>query len=198
MKRRQMFLVFLSHPKKGPSSEWRLVQCDRVVRVVCAWGAREIERRVARGISLQFSEQRERDPSFSHFGCCSRTLCLLSLPSAVPASDGPDELVATTSTGYGALTAPRRPCTSPREDLTACIIHGGVFPRYCQLAANGRQGTGPCSARPFRVAGGARANMEVLNINVGILGHVDSGKTSLVKALSTVLSTASLDKNPQV
>lgn len=41
-------------------------------------------------------------------------------------------------------------------------------------------------------------NMEVLNINVGILGHVDSGKTSLVKALSTVLSTASLDKNPQV
>ncbi|CAN0530263.1 unnamed protein product, partial [Ectocarpus sp. 12 AP-2014] len=39
--------------------------------------------------------------------------------------------------------------------------------------------------------------MDVLNINVGILGHVDSGKTSLVKALSTVLSTASLDKNPQ-
>lgn len=40
--------------------------------------------------------------------------------------------------------------------------------------------------------------MEVLNINVGVLGHVDSGKTSLVKALSTVLSTAALDKNPQV
>ncbi|KAJ1450190.1 putative selenocysteine-specific elongation factor, selB [Pelagophyceae sp. CCMP2097] len=36
-----------------------------------------------------------------------------------------------------------------------------------------------------------------LNINVGIMGHVDSGKTSLVKALSTTLSTASLDKNPQ-
>jgi selenocysteine-specific elongation factor len=35
------------------------------------------------------------------------------------------------------------------------------------------------------------------NINVGILGHVDSGKTSLVKALSTSLSTAALDKNPQ-
>jgi selenocysteine-specific elongation factor len=29
------------------------------------------------------------------------------------------------------------------------------------------------------------------------LGHVDSGKTSLVKALSTSLSTAALDKNPQ-
>ena len=38
---------------------------------------------------------------------------------------------------------------------------------------------------------------EVLNVNVGVLGHVDSGKTSLVKALSTLLSTASLDKNPQ-
>lgn len=37
----------------------------------------------------------------------------------------------------------------------------------------------------------------ILNINVGILGHVDSGKTSLVKALSTSLSTAALDKHPQ-
>lgn len=36
-----------------------------------------------------------------------------------------------------------------------------------------------------------------LNLNVGIMGHVDSGKTSLVKALSTTLSTAALDKNPQ-
>lgn len=37
----------------------------------------------------------------------------------------------------------------------------------------------------------------VLNVNIGILGHVDSGKTSLVKALSTLLSTAALDKHPQ-
>lgn len=37
----------------------------------------------------------------------------------------------------------------------------------------------------------------MLNVNVGILGHVDSGKTSLSKALSTVSSTASFDKNPQ-
>ena len=36
-----------------------------------------------------------------------------------------------------------------------------------------------------------------LNVNVGILGHVDSGKTSLARALSTRLSTASLDKHPQ-
>ena len=37
----------------------------------------------------------------------------------------------------------------------------------------------------------------VLNFNVGVLGHVDCGKTSLSKALSTVASTASFDKNPQ-
>lgn len=37
----------------------------------------------------------------------------------------------------------------------------------------------------------------VLNINVGVLGHVDSGKTSLSKALSTTASTACYDKNPQ-
>jgi len=37
----------------------------------------------------------------------------------------------------------------------------------------------------------------ITNINVGVLGHVDSGKTSLVKALSTHLSTASLDKSKQ-
>lgn len=36
-----------------------------------------------------------------------------------------------------------------------------------------------------------------LNINVGLLGHVDSGKTSLSKALSKVSSTAAFDKNPQ-
>ena len=30
--------------------------------------------------------------------------------------------------------------------------------------------------------------MATLNFNVGVLGHVDSGKTSLAKALSTVAS----------
>ena len=39
--------------------------------------------------------------------------------------------------------------------------------------------------------------METLNFNVGILGHVDSGKTSLAQTLSTVASTAAFDKNPQ-
>lgn len=38
---------------------------------------------------------------------------------------------------------------------------------------------------------------DVYNINVGVLGHVDSGKTSLVAALSDVLSVAALDKHPQ-
>ena len=36
-----------------------------------------------------------------------------------------------------------------------------------------------------------------LNINIGVMGHVDSGKTSLVKTLSTILSTAALDKHKQ-
>ena len=38
---------------------------------------------------------------------------------------------------------------------------------------------------------------QFLNFNVGILGHVDSGKTTLAKAVSTVASTAAFDKNPQ-
>jgi selenocysteine-specific elongation factor len=37
----------------------------------------------------------------------------------------------------------------------------------------------------------------VVNISIAITGHVDAGKTSLVRALSTELSTAALDKNPQ-
>ena len=37
----------------------------------------------------------------------------------------------------------------------------------------------------------------VLNFNIGVLGHIDSGKTSLAKALSSTASTASFDKNPQ-
>lgn len=36
-----------------------------------------------------------------------------------------------------------------------------------------------------------------LNINVGILGHVDSGKTTLARALSEIKSTAAFDKHPQ-
>lgn len=39
--------------------------------------------------------------------------------------------------------------------------------------------------------------MSILNLNIGILGHVDSGKTSLAKVLSSTSSTACFDKNPQ-
>ena len=38
---------------------------------------------------------------------------------------------------------------------------------------------------------------KTININIGILGHVDSGKTSLSKLLSSIASTAAFDKNPQ-
>lgn len=41
------------------------------------------------------------------------------------------------------------------------------------------------------------ASQRLININVGVLGHVDSGKTTLCRALSTKASTASFDKNPQ-
>ncbi|XP_007666510.2 selenocysteine-specific elongation factor [Ornithorhynchus anatinus] len=35
------------------------------------------------------------------------------------------------------------------------------------------------------------------NVNVGVLGHIDSGKTALARALSTTASTAAFDKQPQ-
>ncbi|KAJ3337979.1 hypothetical protein HDU93_000242 [Gonapodya sp. JEL0774] len=51
------------------------------------------------------------------------------------------------------------------------------------------------------VSSGSEAELtksqRILNFNVGILGHVDSGKTALAKALSTVASTAAFDKNPE-
>lgn len=36
-----------------------------------------------------------------------------------------------------------------------------------------------------------------LSISVALMGHVDSGKTSLARSLSQILSTAALDKSPQ-
>ena len=53
------------------------------------------------------------------------------------------------------------------------------------------------SSKPGASTTGTTKKSKFLNVNIGILGHVDSGKTSLVKALSTSLSTAALDKNPQ-
>uniref|UniRef100_A0A3B4B9C7 Selenocysteine-specific elongation factor n=1 Tax=Periophthalmus magnuspinnatus TaxID=409849 RepID=A0A3B4B9C7_9GOBI len=43
----------------------------------------------------------------------------------------------------------------------------------------------------------AEHRTKTLNFNVGVLGHVDSGKTSLARALSSTASTAAFDKNPQ-
>lgn len=40
-------------------------------------------------------------------------------------------------------------------------------------------------------------NLMATNFNVGLLGHVDSGKTTLARALSSIASTAAFDKNPQ-
>uniref|UniRef100_A0A8C6TZX5 Eukaryotic elongation factor, selenocysteine-tRNA-specific n=1 Tax=Neogobius melanostomus TaxID=47308 RepID=A0A8C6TZX5_9GOBI len=44
---------------------------------------------------------------------------------------------------------------------------------------------------------GSDSRTKTLNFNVGVLGHVDSGKTSLARALSSTASTAAFDKNPQ-
>ncbi|XP_038131190.1 selenocysteine-specific elongation factor [Cyprinodon tularosa] len=43
----------------------------------------------------------------------------------------------------------------------------------------------------------ADSRAKTLNFNIGVLGHVDSGKTSLARALSSTASTAAFDKNPQ-
>lgn len=48
-----------------------------------------------------------------------------------------------------------------------------------------------------RMSDSAEKHTRTLNFNIGVLGHVDSGKTSLVKALSSIASTAAFDKNPQ-
>ena len=37
----------------------------------------------------------------------------------------------------------------------------------------------------------------MLPFTIGLVGHVDAGKTSLAAALSTKLSTAALDKHPE-
>ncbi|OXB83009.1 UNVERIFIED_CONTAM: hypothetical protein H355_001352 [Colinus virginianus] len=41
------------------------------------------------------------------------------------------------------------------------------------------------------------APLRVFNVNVGVLGHIDSGKTALARALSTTGSTAAFDRAPQ-
>ena len=45
--------------------------------------------------------------------------------------------------------------------------------------------------------GSPAGRQKTVNFNIGVLGHVDSGKTSLCKAVSTIASTAAFDKHPQ-
>ncbi|XP_045390690.1 LOW QUALITY PROTEIN: selenocysteine-specific elongation factor [Lemur catta] len=47
------------------------------------------------------------------------------------------------------------------------------------------------------MAAAAAAAGRRVNVNVGVLGHIDSGKTALARALSTTASTAAFDKQPQ-
>lgn len=49
----------------------------------------------------------------------------------------------------------------------------------------------------LRMSDTAESPIKTLNFNIGVLGHVDSGKTSLARALSSTASTAAFDKNPQ-
>ena len=59
------------------------------------------------------------------------------------------------------------------------------------------------SSKPFSIEriensdGDLSNTSRIMNVNLGVLGHIDSGKTSLCKALSTIASTAGFDKNPQ-
>jgi selenocysteine-specific elongation factor len=58
------------------------------------------------------------------------------------------------------------------------------------------------SSKPFSIeridntSGELSNTSRIMNVNLGVLGHIDSGKTSLCKALSTIASTAGFDKNP--
>jgi selenocysteine-specific elongation factor len=63
----------------------------------------------------------------------------------------------------------------------------------------GEERSAPAMAEDAAAAAAADAPEEekTLNVNLGVLGHVDSGKTSLVRALSVTLSTAALDKAPE-
>jgi selenocysteine-specific elongation factor len=59
------------------------------------------------------------------------------------------------------------------------------------------------SSKPFSIeridntSGELSNTSRIMNVNLGVLGHIDSGKTSLCKAMSTIASTAGFDKNPQ-
>lgn len=80
-----------------------------------------------------------------------------------------------------------------RDIVFLCGLHSVVQLRIKTLADDVQNG-----ARPWvRMSDSADSHIKTLNFNVGVLGHVDSGKTSLARALSSTASTAAFDKNPQ-
>jgi len=94
---------------------------------------------------------------------------------------------------------------NPESNETAKINGNSPSPTTTTTTAGGAAVAATATATPSPAAAVAPSKEkekppkpeEVININVGILGHVDSGKTSLVKTLSTLLSTAALDKSKQ-
>lgn len=80
-----------------------------------------------------------------------------------------------------------------RSIVFLCGLHSVVQLRIKTLA-NGAQNV----VRLWvTMSDSADNHIKTLNFNVGVLGHVDSGKTSLARALSSTASTAAFDKNPQ-
>lgn len=53
------------------------------------------------------------------------------------------------------------------------------------------------SGATTQAEGSDKGKTKKINVSIGVLGHVDSGKTSLCKELSQTASTAAFDQNPQ-
>lgn len=123
-------------------------------------------------------------------GGCPR--CVAELPHARGGGGGrvslrlrvpPDCKPGGAATGFAAARGLRR---RPRQRGTAAA--GPALPQ-------GRCWEGPAGCSAVMAAGPAAPR--VLNVNVGVLGHIDSGKTALARALSTTGSTAAFDRAPQ-
>uniref|UniRef100_A0A8C3HM90 Eukaryotic elongation factor, selenocysteine-tRNA specific n=1 Tax=Chrysemys picta bellii TaxID=8478 RepID=A0A8C3HM90_CHRPI len=92
---------------------------------------------------------------------------------------------------------------SPQRGRNAEIARNGR--RGIRVAAGALLGPGPAACEGNRVAMAGSAAVAApgpsaprrLNVNVGVLGHIDSGKTALARALSTTSSTAAFDRAPQ-
>lgn len=93
-----------------------------------------------------------------------------------------------------AVAAPTSSTAGPGPAPTAALPgpEAAERRRRCRRCRRGAVGTDPAGC------GAAMAAMpRVLNVNVGVLGHIDSGKTALARALSTTGSTAAFDRAPQ-